>query len=224
MKKALTILFVLVFLCGGFMQAQAIKSIAVKSGIIWATQKWDYKDIDLDYSSEYRTGFHLGVSVEFLQHKYFSILTELGYTQKGYKIELPIVNPGQPEGNLGTMVLKYRFSYVYLSPMFKVRKEFGGFVPYVFIGPRLDYQLDYPSDLFSKESATYFNDFIFGMTYGLGIEYMFGSFGVGLIFQNQYDFTLAYHQEPEEGYNTGFDIKNNAFIVDLGVKYYFGKQ
>ncbi len=122
------------------------------------------------------------------------------------------------------MVLKYRFSYVYLSPMFKVRKEFGGFVPYVFIGPRLDYQLDYPSDLFSKESATYFNDFIFGMTYGLGIEYMFGSFGVGLIFQNQYDFTLAYHHELEDGYISGLDIKNNAFILDLGLKFYFGKE
>ncbi len=224
MKKAVTILFVLFFMCGGFLQAQAIKSIAVKSGIIWATQKWDYKDIDLDYSSEYRTGFHIGVSAEFLQHKYFSILTELGYTQKGYKIELPIVNPGQPEGNLGTMVLKYRFSYVYLSPMFKIRKEFGGFVPYVFIGPRLDYQLDYPSDLFHEGSAGQFNDFIFGMTYGLGLEYMFGSFGVGLIFQHQYDFTLVYHQEPAEGNNTGLDINNNAFVLDLGMKFYFGKE
>ena len=222
MKKALTILFVLVFLCGGFMQAQPVKSISLTSGMVWSTQKVDYKDIDLP--NEYLTGFHIGFAVEFLQHEYFSILAEIGYTQKGFKLETDITTPDFPEGGLGTKVWKYRFSYVYLSPMFKVRKEFGGFVPYVFIGPRLDYQLDYPSDLFSKESATYFNDFIFGMTYGLGIEYMFGSFGVGLIFQNQYDFTLAYHHELEDGYISGLDIKNNAFILDLGLKFYFGKE
>ncbi len=224
MKKALTILFVLVFLCGGFMQAQLVKSISLNSGMVWSTQKFDYKDINYDLPNEYLTGFHIGFAVEFLQHEYFSILTEIGYTQKGFKLEVDITTPDFPEGGLGTKVLKYRFSYVYLSPMFKVRKEFGGFIPYVFIGPRLDYLLEHPTDEFSEESAKYFNDFIFGMTYGLGLEYLFGSFGVGLIFQNQYDFTLAYHHELEEGYDSGVDIKNNAFIVDLGVKYYFGKQ
>jgi len=51
----------------------------------WSTQKYDYKDINLDLPGEYRTGFHIGFAVEFLQHEYFSILTELGYTQKGFK-------------------------------------------------------------------------------------------------------------------------------------------
>lgn len=222
MKKAFTIL--LVFMCGVFLQAQVVKSISVNSGMVWSTQKYDYKDNNFDLPGEYRTGFHIGFAVEFLHHEYFSILTELGYAQKGFKLEADITTPDSPEGGLGTMVLKYRYSYAYLSPMFKVRKEFGGFVPYAFIGPRLDYQLDYPSDVFSKESARYFNDFIFGMTYGLGLEYMFGPVGVGLIFQHQYDFTLVYHHELEEGYASGLDIKNNAFILDLGVKYYFGKQ
>ena len=224
MKKAVTILFVLVFMCGGFMQAQLVKSISLNPGLIWATQKWDYKNTNVDFQNEYRSGFHIGVNVEFMHHDYFSILAELGFAQKGFKMEVDITTPNYPEGGLGTKELIYAYKYVYFSPLFKARKEFGGFVPYLFLGPRLDYLLEYPTDEFSKESATYFNDFIFGMTYGLGLEYMLGSFGVGLIFQNQYDFTLAYHHELEEGYDSGVDIKNNAFIVDLGVKYYFGKQ
>ena len=224
MKKAFTILFALFFLCGGFLQAQAVKSIAVKSGIVWSTQNWDYKNTNVDFQNEYRTGFHVGVNIEFLHHEYFSILAELGFAQKGFKMEVDITTPDHPEANLGTKEFKFAYKYAYLSPMFKARKEFGGFVPYIFIGPRLDYQLEYPSEFSSEGSKNYYNDFIFGMTYGLGIEYMFGPVGVDLIFQHQYDFTSLYKRDPTEETPTGLSIKNNAFIVDLGVKFYFGKE
>ncbi|MCD4724680.1 MAG: PorT family protein [Bacteroidales bacterium] len=222
MKKAFLLTSLIIFMATAALQAQVVKSIGLQPGIVWAKQSRDYKDISIEDYLSYRTGFHMGVNLEFLQHEYFSILAEGGFIQKGNKME---VNVSTPEGLLTgeTKIFKTSIKYAYLSPMFKLRKEFGGFVPYLFAGPRIDYQLSYTSDLLAGLEND-LNKLIFGLSYGLGLEYMFGPVGVAAVFQHQYDLSKLYNKEAVEGEYTGLSIKNNAFVLDLGVRFYLGKD
>ncbi len=222
MKKAFLLTSLIIFMATTALQAQLLKSIGIQPGIVWAKQSWDYKDISVEDNSLYRTGFHMGVNVEFLQHEYFSLLAEAGFIEKGNNLEVEITTPDTPDGTGETMIIKTTIRYAYLSPMFKARKEFGGFVPYLFAGPRIDYQLSYTSDLLAGLEDD-LNKFILGLSYGLGLEVMFGPVGVAAVFQHQYDLSKLYNKEAVEGEYTGLSIKNNAFVLDLGVRFYFGR-
>ena len=66
----------------------------------------------------------------------------------------------------------------------------------------------------------YMKKLVWGINYGGGMEYIFKQFGIALTFTHQYDFSYAF----EGGYIYGggvTSIKNNAFVLDLGLKYYF---
>jgi len=221
MKKAFILSSLMIFVASTALQAQLVKSIGLQPGMVWAKQSWDYKDANVEDNFLYRTGFHMGVNVEFLQHEYFSILAEGGFIEKGNNLEVEITTPDSPDGTGETMTIRTTLRYAYLSPMFKARKEFGGFVPYFFAGPRIDYQLSCTSDLLASFEDD-LNKFIFGLSYGLGLELMFGPVGVAAVFQHQYDLSKLYNKEAVEGEFTGLSIKNNAFVLDLGVRFYFG--
>lgn len=222
MKKQVFIGTMLLLLAFGFMQAQVVKSIALHGGVAWATQKNEFKNIDIDQDIKYKTGLHMALNAEFLQHDFISILAEVGYTQKGNKQEIEVTTSILPEGTGEMKTFNTSFNYGSLAPMIKLRKEFGGFVPYIFVGPRMDYQFSYSSDFDLSAIEDDFNKVLFGLNYGLGLEYIFGQIGVGAVFNQQLDFSKMYDKTPE---NFGLEsIKNNAFILDLTVKYYFGKK
>jgi len=222
MKKVI-IVFSLVFFYAVYMEAQVVKSIAVTPGIVWANQEWEWLNIQSQTEYNYKTGLHLGVNTEFLQHKYISILAEAGYVEKGMRQTFELTNPDSPEGTGETKTFKTTFKYAYISPMLKARFELGNIVPYIFIGPRADFYLSYKSDLNYDELKDKLNKTVFGMIYGLGIEYMFGPLGIALIYSQQLDFMPALENEPPHGFGLE-KITNNAFILDLGIKYYFVKK
>jgi hypothetical protein len=224
MKRA-CIVFALLLAVVVSSEAQIVKSIALKAGIAWATQDWKFQNISGTTDYDYRMGIHTGVNVEFMQHPFLSVVTELGYTPKGYRTIYEHSTENQPEGTGEMTEEKFTCHYLYASPMLKARLEFGGFVPYIFLGPRLDLYLSN-----EVEEGVFFvglpeedmKTMVFGMNYGLGLEYVIGRVGFALIFSQQYDFTNAFAIEE---LNIGPEsIKNNAFVLDLGIKYYFGKH
>ncbi len=221
--KRIIVVFV-IMLCGvTLLEAQVVKSIALKPGIVWANQDWEWVNVNDQTEFNYNTGLHLGVNAEFLQQKFLSILAEGGYIEKGMWQEIELTTPDMPEGTGELKTLKTSFRYAYLSPMLKARIEFGNFVPYLFVGPRVDFYLTYKSDLNFDELEKEMNKIIFGMIYGLGLEYMIGPVGIALIYSQQIDFMPALENEPPHGFGLE-KITNKAFILDLGVKYYFGKK
>jgi hypothetical protein len=205
------------------LQAQAVKSIALKPGLAIAKQCWNFKNGDDDSDSENLLGFTIAANAEFLENKFFSILAEVGYTPKGFNEEVDVSTQELPEGTGETKTFTTHFNYLYLAPMFKARMEFGKFVPYVFTGPRIDFEVSYSSDFDLSYLEKDFNKIIFGMIYGVGLEYLFGNIGVGIVYQQQLDFSKVYSEEATMD-QAGLDIMNNAYIVDLAVKYYFGKK
>ncbi len=218
MKKSilLTIIIALVFNMG--IRSQIIKDIGIKSGLSLSQQTWSAKSIDFERKKDYRMGLNFALNLEWFDNKYFTLITDIGYIQKGCKEEIMITSESSPEtGPLKTY--DTRFDYIYFSPQIKVRKEFKRIIPYIFVGPRIDYQLSYKSDFNLSVIENDFEEIIFGLNYGLGIEYTIKKFGIDVQFTNFYDFTdiMNSYSTPDSG---GLIIRNNAYTVNIGIKYY----
>lgn len=221
--KKIVVAFVMMLSGITIIEAQVVKSIAIKPGIVWANQEWEWANVQDITEYKFKTGLHMGVNVEFLQNKTLSIIAEGGYIEKGMVQEIELSTPDMPEGTGEIKTFNTSFRYAYLNPMLKARIEVGNFVPYIFVGPRVDFYLSYKSDLNYDELEDELNKTIFGMIYGLGLEYILGPIGIALIYSQQLDFMPALENEPPHGFGLE-KITNNAFILDLGVKYYFGKK
>lgn len=218
MKKTLLLANLLAIFIFHNTNAQIIKDIGVKSGISLSSQNWIYNGTDIELKRDYRTGLNFAVNLEWFDNDYFTLITDIGYIQKGFKEEIMMTTPDNPDsGPLKTF--DTRFDYLFFSPQLKVRKEINRIIPYVFVGPRIDYQLSYNSDFNLAVIENDFEDIIFGLNYGLGIEYMLNGLGLNVEFTNFYDFTDVMNIEPAED-NPGLKINNNAFTINIGIKYY----
>ena len=217
MKKGVVVC-VIMFISAGFLGAQMVRGIAINSGIVWSKQNWNYQRTNMEFPTKYCTGFHIGVNAEFLHHKHLSLLTELGYIEKGFMAEFDITTPDSPEGGLGTIERKFVYNYIYFSPQLKIRKDVKNFMFYLFLGPRLDFKVTYPSDFPAD------NIIILGFNLGVGFEYIIGPVGLGIIYHYQGDITPLYKKKSRTGSNYRLVIRNSAVVLDLGVKFYFGKD
>ena len=202
--------------------SQVIRNVEIESGISLSKQTWTYKSIDHTLKKDNRIGLNLSVKLEWFNYDYLTLITDMGYIQKGCKEEIMMTTPDNPEsGPLKTF--DTRFDYFYFSPQLKIRKEFNRIIPYIYAGPRIDYQLSYNSDFDLSNIETDFEKIILGVNYGIGIEYSLKGIGINFRFTNFYDFTDIMNTEPAQNYS-GMIIKNNAFTFNLGIKYYLKQK
>ena len=190
MKRTI-ILILLISLISPLIHSQVPKSICVKPGI--STAYMHYND---GKTHTYAGSFYVGVNLEFMQHKYFSILAEGGFASKSDH-------------------------FVYISPLFKARMEFGKFIPYVYAGPRLDFVVTTYSQ---RQTGSYekYNISVFGLSYGAGLELMFWHFGYVLGFQHQYDISNVLNESKISSEDSNYN--HSTLIFSLGMKAYFGKK
>jgi hypothetical protein len=190
MKKITILISVLLLVVSFQATSQVPRSICVKPGISKAYLK--FSDSDKNYS--YPESFYAGINLEFMQHKYFSILAEGGFTTKSDH-------------------------FIYISPLFKARMEFGRFVPYAYVGPRLDFLVTTYSQR-QSEGYQYYNTCVFGLSYGLGLELLVKPFGFVAGFQHQYDLTNVLNEKKMDV--EGINYKHSTLVFSLGLKAYFG--
>jgi hypothetical protein len=172
-SKALTTLFILVLLIPltAISQSTTVgaKSYGLKLGLSIANQDWNYTDT-ADFERKNRTGLDVGGFIEFFNLPYFSLMVELHYIQKGFKTKTVSVNvyDGPVEDSLG-LEKSPRADYISMPLLAKVRYETDFLTPYLMLGPRFDYLIDYNDEgaFFSK-----FGTFGFGITAALGIDVM----------------------------------------------------
>lgn len=148
-------------------QGQLIRGCGIKLGPVIATQSWDYK-LPIDLPIEARWGLDAGVFIEAPDIPIVSVLGELHYTQKGFKITATVTTEQSPEG-AGEMTSTPRVDYLSLPILLKLRLDLGVIAPYVVAGPRFDF-------LIGKSSEGY--DLVYdhlkkndmGASFGLGVE------------------------------------------------------
>jgi len=155
-----------------------------------------------DFPSE-KTGFCAGIFLELVDVPFFSILTEVQYTQKGSKRETG--------SYLGDMSL----GYITIPVLAKLTMKGNSFNPYLFAGPRIDILVsdDY-TDIESKTPGEIgipkFESSVFGADVGLGLETTALN-PLKLLFEFRYNFDFTNSLEAP------FKSKSRSFGFLIGV-------
>jgi hypothetical protein len=200
--------------------AQFVKSVGVSIGTTVASQEWFYKLSGQTVLKDYAQGNFLSVNAELLKGKFLTIVTEVAYAQKGCREGLPDVFIRLPKYFSTYRTYDTRFNYLSSSVLLKARMENGKWIPYCFGGARMDYQLSYSSDYNFKALEEFMNEKIWGMDLGFGLEYKILHGGVSAEFRHHYDFDPLLDM-PNSDARSGLAVQNNAYIFNIGIKYYF---
>jgi hypothetical protein len=200
-------------------QAQVLKSIGLKGGMSLSNQTFDYKTIYLKREFEYKPGLYSAISAEFLGFKHFSLVTDLGYLQKGMQFRMQETTPELPEGTGKFTTVKNTLGYLTFSPMLKGFYNINKFTAYALLGPRIDYLLNidskYYSPIYEESKKT-----IFGLNYGVGAAYNLNRISISMEFMAQPDLTPLLDKQPETNFS-GFKVKSNTYLFNMGVSYRF---
>lgn len=200
--------------------AQFVKNIGINIGTTVASQAWHYKLSQNTVLKDYAQGNFCSVSAEFLKGKLLTVITEVAYTQKGCREGLPEMWLRLPNYFSTYRTYDTRFNYISSSLVLKARVENRNWIPFCFAGPRLDYQLSYASDYNFKAVEKYMNEKIWGLDFGFGLEYKILRGGVSAEFRHHYDFDNLLDIPYSDTYS-GLQVRNNAYIFNIGIKYYF---
>ncbi len=197
--------------------AQIHTRIGIKPGLSLANQTWYMKVLDLEQDRNARTGLYLGACAEFGLSNQFSVVTDLGYIQKGSRMKVETTTVDQPDGTGNYYFIDYHFDFLTFSPSLQFSKQLGKFRPFINAGPRLDYLLnkDFSQNLSYLENDI--NELLFGLNLGFGAGYRFGKLELGLGAQYQFDFDHFLDVNYPGG--TGLTIDNRVFLIQLGIAY-----
>lgn len=174
--------------------AQFFQGWGLMGGATYANQKWLYPETGGKDKLKYLLRWNGEVFAEFGAHPTFRWVTELQYTRKGAKQETPV----------GTT--KFQNDYAAWNNYLMIRREFFSVIPYVKVGPRLEYVL---------QSDQSFTPFHATGSIGAGVEFV--SFG-------KLKFLTEFHYVPDLTKSFSNDlltIKQPAFELRIGLK--FGK-
>jgi hypothetical protein len=210
MKSRLVIILcgLLLFLTDA--HSQFLRGYGFKLGGVSANQTWDY-NIRVNFPTETRWGYDVGVYIEVLDIPYISILGELHYVQKGFSSTLPVSTPAYPEGTGENITLKPRADYLSIPVLAKIRFETTIITPYLFVGPRFDFLIARKAEgterVFDKLKRTGT-----GATVGVGFEIPL-AFVPSLLAEFRYSpsFDNAFSNEH-------LTVRNRSVEIVLGVR------
>lgn len=160
----------------------------------------------LDFETERRIGVGLAGFVEFNTAGPMSVVTEVGYAQRGYAWEIDVRDAqNNPQG---TTKLNERFDFLSLDAALKFRHAFSWITPYALAGPEVRFKLGGNGPLSDPQSGT-----TYGLTSGIGAELMRGT-GLGFLAEIRYAVDLS-NSLPD----VPRDIYHNAIDIRMGVRF-----
>jgi hypothetical protein len=191
--------------------SQSIRSYGFKAGAVLANQTFEYHDLQYPISPERedRWGFDVGMYLELINAPAASILAEVHYIQKGYGLTVAETGPDGPE-LLGYTTLYWRYDYLTIPILLKLRYQTESIIPYFIAGPRIDILLGEFEAEYSLPIE--YANVDFGVSGGLGAEFNLGSLP-RILAEVRYspNLTTAYK-------GTYVDIKNCSFEFLLGIE------
>lgn len=202
---------------------QVVNSFGLQFGLSRANQTWHYKSFNNTHEMGYRNGLYGAATIDFLNTRYFHITTELGYCEKGFAEKIDTFSA---EGSTGHYVIESNVNYLFLNNAVKLKYQAGGFIPFVQLGIRVDRQWSY--DTFFLD-AKEFRPWIYGLTAAAGFEYKISRVGIFGMLQYLYDLRKMMDTSPVydiagNQLSVGMDIRNRAYVANLGVRYYLSHK
>ena len=192
-------------------QAQIIRAYGFKIGATSSSQVWDYTIdwlSDFDFTPETRWGINVGVFSEFFNIPYFSLVTELNYIQKGMKEDVPVTTVTNPDGTGEYITWDTRVDYLNLSALGKLRLELNLFIPYILLGPKIDFEINQEHSLGSADIVEEnFNEVMYGLKIGIGSEVKLSTINILAEILYDYNFNDLYENENLTVTSDSFDFR-----------------
>jgi hypothetical protein len=182
-------------------KAQFLNSIGITAGVSAGNQKFFFFDPASISRKKYILGYNGSVFAEFFSGDYARWVSEFQYDEKG-SIDK------EPEAKYPN-----RLKYVCWNNYLKLRYEMYSIIPYILVGPRLEYDLVQGTS--SPMITGKFRPLHVSAAGGAGIEFVsYGNFKF---------FTEAFYN-PDIMYaykRTGLGIYNKNIELRIGLKYQF---
>lgn len=164
MKPIAAIILLVSVLNASSASAQLLHAYGFKIGPTAAEQRFQYSSNypyylpDPNLPTKRLWGLEAGIFVEFLNLPYFTVVSELNYSQKGriVTVDAVAIDHNSPSGyvDLGPQDQTLRFHYVSFPILAKFRFQTRTITPFVTFGPRFEYLVSHPSspvyDRFNK--------------------------------------------------------------------------
>ena len=202
MKKSFS--FILILVCALQSRAQFLNSLGVTLGATAANEKFKFHDPLLLSRKSYVFGMNASVFLELFSHDNARWVTEIQYNQKGSLDK-------QPEASYGN-----RLQYISWNNYLKLRYEMYSIIPYIMVGPRLEYTL--------SQGTT--SPAITGSFLPLHVSAAAGG-GVEFVSYTNFKFFVEAFYNPDimPAYvNPALHVTNSAFELRVGLKYEFAER
>lgn len=215
MKKIITLLLTVVITSVTYGQ-----TLNIKGGISISKLNWEVGPFDFSTNTKPLIGYSFFAGIDFLNRNYFFISSDFGLIRKGTNGVAEFVSQnGQFTDEISE---KIKLDYLTLNTTINVKYPVENkLFPYVSIGPRIDYLVNYSDGNENK------NDHILEINYGLilggGIKYSLSKIQVGISTKYNVNFNQI-AKWPAEDRNIGGSIKDNTFIVLINVGYKLKKD
>lgn len=189
--------------------SQIVDRITVNTGVSSSNLKWVYEGDaasfypDMQYPS--LLGYFNKVDLEYFEYKHYNLTTGFGFYQKGSQF----IN----------RAYELHLNYLTFDAMLKLKYKIKKVLPHFVVGPRFDYLVNHSKEFneFDQLATLYKNNY--GLRYGVGIQYDFGKFDLGLGWQNNFNFNSVVVNKGEKIWPE-FEIedKTRVFFLNLALK------
>ena len=189
-------IFITLFILGwgNALNAQFIKGFGATLGATFSKHKWFESNPDAIFKKKYKPGANASVFVEYIDHKYYRMISELQYNMKGAR-----ENSGALSG------LRYTANYFSFNNFFKIRQELYDVTPYALAGPRLEFLLNSNIPGMRPVHLT--------ASAGIGMEFLYTR--PWIIFAE-----VQYNPDAMKARNADvLKIRQNAWEIRVGLKY-----
>jgi hypothetical protein len=193
--------FIPLFLFSLKSEGQFVNSAGITVGVGMGNQKFFYSDPAAISRKNYIFGFNASIMGEFMTRDYVRWVSEIQYNQKGSVDR-------RPEGSYGNSL-----QYLCWNNYLKIRYETYSLIPYVLVGPRLEYTLSQAES--SPDAYGSFLPLHVSLAVGAGTELV--SYSKFKLFAEAF-----YNPDIMPAYvRPGLHIKNKNIELRVGVKYEF---
>lgn len=185
-------------------KAQTLNSIAITAGATAANQKFIFADPPDISIKKYLFGYNASIFGELFTRDFTRWVTEIQYNQKG---SLDI----KPEANYSNQI-----QYLCWNNYLKIRYELFSVIPYVLLGPRLEYNMTQSTS--SPAIQGNFMQLQVSPAIGAGVEFV-NYYNIKFFVEGFYnpDVIPAYITPELHVYNSDFELR-------AGLKYEFAKR
>lgn len=215
MNRIALIMLVMAQLPPTLCNAQSIESWGFKAGLTSSAEQLDYATPPvIPHSFERRVGFMLGAFAEWSIVAPISVVTEVEYRQAG-SLQQAVYEYNATAARW--VFLNDRVDYISIPILMKVAIPDGPLRPYIFAGPRIDFQVgfhrsplfDIPTDFPPYED---YRKVLLGGTVGAGVE-LKDLLPFAVLAE------LSYHPEISDSYKDNYlTVHGNAYGLSLGVQ------